>query len=77
MGSFVLLDLMGGVPCFSGLQVLTGVLRAFGPHLRRKLSKALGLLVPSYLTWREGYSPPVSLGHQVMGHLYLRVRRTH
>ena len=36
MGSIVLLDLMGGVALLLwGLRmVLTGVLRAFGPHLR-------------------------------------------
>ena len=44
MGSIVLLDLMGGVALLLwGLHmVLTGVLRAFGPHLRRFLGKALG-----------------------------------
>jgi phosphate:Na+ symporter len=44
MGSIVLLDLMGGVALLLwGLHmVLTGVLRAFGPHLRRVLGKALG-----------------------------------
>src|ERR1700684_2490503 len=44
MGSLVLLDLMGGVALLLwGLHmVLTGVLRAFGPHLRRFLGKALG-----------------------------------
>jgi phosphate:Na+ symporter len=43
MGSIVLLDLMGGVALLLwGLHmVLTGVLRAFGPDLRRILSKAL------------------------------------
>jgi phosphate:Na+ symporter len=43
MGSLVLLDLMGGVALLLwGLHmVLTGVLRAFGPDLRRTLSKAL------------------------------------
>ncbi len=41
---FVLLDLMGGVALLLwGLHmVLSGVLRAFGPDLRRYLSKALG-----------------------------------
>ena len=41
MGSIVLLDLMGGVALLLwGLHmVLTGVLRAFGPHLRRFLGK--------------------------------------
>jgi phosphate:Na+ symporter len=44
MGSIVLLDLMGGVALLLwGLHmVLTGVLRAFGPHLRRVLGKTLG-----------------------------------
>jgi phosphate:Na+ symporter len=44
MGSIVLLDLMGGVALLLwGLHmVLTGVLRAFGPNLRRFLGKALG-----------------------------------
>ena len=44
MGSLVMLDLMGGVALLLwGLHmVLTGVLRAFGPDLRRFLSKALG-----------------------------------
>jgi phosphate:Na+ symporter len=44
MGSIVLLDLMGGVALLLwGLHmVVTGVLRAFGPHLRRVLGKALG-----------------------------------
>lgn len=43
MGSIVLLDLMGGVALLLwGLHmVLTGVLRAFGPDLRRLLGKAL------------------------------------
>ncbi len=43
MGSIVLLDLMGGVALLLwGLHmVLTGVLRAFGPDLRRILGKAL------------------------------------
>jgi phosphate:Na+ symporter len=43
MGSIVLLDLMGGVTLLLwGLHmVLSGVLRAFGPDLRRFLSKAL------------------------------------
>jgi phosphate:Na+ symporter len=43
MGSIVLLDLMGGVALLLwGLHmVLTGVLRAFGPDLRRILSTAL------------------------------------
>jgi phosphate:Na+ symporter len=44
MGSLVLLDLLGGVALLLwGLHmVLTGVLRAFGPNLRRFLGKALG-----------------------------------
>src|SRR5271156_3982124 len=43
MGSIVLLDLMGGVALLLwGLHmVLSGVLRAFGPDLRRLLGKAL------------------------------------
>jgi len=43
MGSFVLLDLMGGVALLLwGLHmVLTGVLRAFGPNLQRILGKSL------------------------------------
>jgi phosphate:Na+ symporter len=43
MGSLVLLDLMGGIALLLwGLHmVLTGVLRAFGPNLRRFLDKAL------------------------------------
>jgi phosphate:Na+ symporter len=44
MGTLVLLDLMGGVALLLwGLHMVqTGILRAFGPHLRRFLSKALG-----------------------------------
>ena len=44
MGSIVLLDLMGGVALLLwGLHmVLSGVLRAFGPDLRRLLGNALG-----------------------------------
>ncbi len=44
MGSLVLLDLLGGVALLLwGLHmVLSGVLRAFGPDLRRFLGKALG-----------------------------------
>src|SRR5271170_8199727 len=44
MGSIVLLDLMGGVALsLWGLHmVLSGVLRAFGPDLRRFLGRALG-----------------------------------
>jgi phosphate:Na+ symporter len=43
MGSMVLLDLMGGVALLLwGLHmVVSGVLRAFGPDLRRFLGKAL------------------------------------
>src|SRR5579885_2914869 len=43
MGSIILLDLMGGVALLLwGLHmVLTGVLRAFGPNLRRFLGKPL------------------------------------
>jgi phosphate:Na+ symporter len=44
MGSIVLLDLLGGVALLLwGLHmVLTGVMRAFGPNLRRYLGKAVG-----------------------------------
>jgi phosphate:Na+ symporter len=44
MGSMVLLDLLGGVALLLwGLHMVhTGILRAFGPDLRRVLSKALG-----------------------------------
>src|SRR6201991_2837079 len=44
MGSLVLLDLMGGVGLLVwGLPMVhRGILRAFGPDLRRLLSKALG-----------------------------------
>ena len=44
MGSLVLLDLIGGVALLLwGLHmVYSGILRAFGPDLRRVLSKALG-----------------------------------
>src|ERR1700726_467262 len=44
MGSLVLLDLMGGVALLLwGLHMVhSGILRAFGPDLRRVLSKALG-----------------------------------
>jgi phosphate:Na+ symporter len=50
MGSIVLLDLMGGVALLLwGLHmVLSGVLRAFGPNLRRILSKALGNRVAAF-----------------------------
>ena len=43
MGTIVLLDLMGGVPLLLwGLHMVqSGILRAFGPELRRLLSKAL------------------------------------
>ena len=43
MGSLVLLDLMGGVALllWGTHMVLTGVLRAFGPNLRRFLDEAL------------------------------------
>lgn len=44
MGTFVLLDLIGGVALLLwGLHMVhSGILRAFGPELRRALSKALG-----------------------------------
>src|ERR1700754_1665472 len=44
MGSMVLLDLMGGVALLLwGLHMVhSGILRAFGPDLRRLLPKALG-----------------------------------
>src|ERR1700744_6394561 len=44
MGSIVLLDLMGGVALLLwGLHMVpSGILRAFGPDLRRLLSRALG-----------------------------------
>src|SRR6195952_350394 len=44
MGSIVLLDLMGGVALLLwGLHMVhSGILRAFGPDLRRYLSRALG-----------------------------------
>src|SRR5271154_1483784 len=50
MGSIVLLDLMGGVALLLwGLHmVLSGVLRAFGPDLRRFLGKALGNRVTAF-----------------------------
>ncbi|MFZ0777031.1 MAG: Na/Pi cotransporter family protein [Xanthobacteraceae bacterium] len=52
MGSIVLLDLMGGVALLLwGLHmVLSGVLRAFGPDLRRILSKALGNRFTAFAT---------------------------
>src|ERR1700739_4170957 len=44
MGSLVLLDMMGGVALLLwGLHMVhSGILRAFGPDLRRLLAKALG-----------------------------------
>jgi phosphate:Na+ symporter len=44
MGTIVVLDLMGGVALllWDLHMVRSGVLRAFGPDLRRFLSKALG-----------------------------------
>ena len=50
MGSLVLLDLMGGVALLLwGLHmVLSGVLRAFGPNLRRILSKALSNRISAF-----------------------------
>src|SRR6266550_3102601 len=44
MGSLVLLDLMGGVALLLwGLHMVhSGILRAFGPDLRRALARALG-----------------------------------
>jgi phosphate:Na+ symporter len=52
MGSLVMLDLMGGVALLLwGLHmVLTGVLRAFGPDLRRFLGKALGNRFTAFAT---------------------------
>jgi phosphate:Na+ symporter len=52
MGSIVLLDLMGGVALLLwGLHmVLTGVLRAFGPDLRRILGKALRNRFTAFIT---------------------------
>jgi phosphate:Na+ symporter len=52
MGSLVMLDLMGGVALLLwGLHmVLTGVLRAFGPDLRRFLGKALRNRVTAFAT---------------------------
>src|SRR6202142_4693478 len=52
MGSMVLLDLMGGVALLLwGLHmVLSGVLRAFGPDLRRTLGKALGNRFSAFAT---------------------------
>ena len=50
MGSIVLLDLMGGVALLLwGLHmVLSGVLRAAGPNLRRFLAKALSNRVNAF-----------------------------
>jgi phosphate:Na+ symporter len=52
MGSIVLLDLMGGVALLLwGLHmVMTGVLRAFGPDLRRILGKSLGNRFSAFAT---------------------------
>ena len=52
MGSLVMLDLMGGVALLLwGLHmVLTGVLRAFGPDLRRFLGNALGNRFTAFAT---------------------------
>jgi phosphate:Na+ symporter len=52
MGSIVLLDLMGGVALLLwGLHmVLSGVLRAFGPDLRRILGKSLGNRFSAFAT---------------------------
>lgn len=52
MGSIVLLDLMGGVALLLwGLHmVLSGVLRAFGPDLRRVLGKSLGNRFSAFAT---------------------------
>jgi phosphate:Na+ symporter len=51
MGTIVLLDLMGGVALLLwGLHMVrTGILRAFGPQLRRLLSKALGNRIAAFL----------------------------
>jgi phosphate:Na+ symporter len=51
MGTIVLLDLMGGVALLLwGLHMVrTGILRAFGPQLRRFLSKALGNRIAAFL----------------------------
>jgi phosphate:Na+ symporter len=51
MGSLVLLDLIGGVALLLwGLHmVYSGILRAFGPDLRRVLSKALGNRFASFV----------------------------
>jgi phosphate:Na+ symporter len=51
MGTIVLLDLMGGVALLLwGLHMVrSGILRAFGPQLRRFLSKALGNRMAAFL----------------------------
>src|ERR1700758_747295 len=51
MGSIVLLDLAGGVALLLwGLHMVqSGILRAFGPQLRRLLSKALGNRLAAFL----------------------------
>jgi phosphate:Na+ symporter len=51
MGTIVLLDLMGGVALLLwGLHMVrSGILRAFGPQLRRFLSKALGNRIAAFL----------------------------
>jgi phosphate:Na+ symporter len=51
MGTIVLLDLMGGVAMLLwGLHMVqTGMLRAFGPQLRRLLSNALGNRLAAFL----------------------------
>jgi phosphate:Na+ symporter len=51
MGTIVLLDLMGGVALLLwGLHMVqSGILRAFGPQLRRLLSKALGNRLAAFL----------------------------
>ena len=50
MGTMVLLDLIGGVALLLwGLHMVhTGILRAFGPDLRRGLSKALGNRIAAF-----------------------------
>jgi len=50
MGTLVLLDLMGGVALLLwGLHMVhTGILRAFGPDLRRVLSRALGNRISAF-----------------------------
>ncbi len=51
MGTIVLLDVMGGVALLLwGLHMVqSGILRAFGPQLRRLLSKALGNRLAAFL----------------------------